>query len=224
MKAMILAAGRGERMRPLTDHTPKPLLEVGGKALIVRVIERLVEQGFDELVLNTAWLGDVLEQRLGDGRDLGADIHYSREHDGALGTAGGVLNALPLLGKEPFLVVNGDVYTDYPFSRLRGKPQKLAHVVLIDNPDHWPGGDFGLVGERVLNTHSTMLTFSGISALHPALFDHLRPGKAELAPVLREAIERDQVTGEHYRGHWTDVGTPERLDAIDAELRGAGRS
>ena len=224
MKAMLLAAGRGERMRPLTDTTPKPLLEVKGKALIVRLIEQLVTAGFEELVINTAWLGSVLQQRLGDGGRFGAHIRFTQEPAGALGTAGGIQQALPLLGEAPFLLVNGDVYTDFPFARLLNQPQRHAHLVLVDNPEHHPRGDFSLDDGRVRNSGPGMLTYSGIAALSPALFAGLQPGKSELGPLLRQAADAAQVSGERYSGCWADVGTPERLQQADQAPGEAGRA
>lgn len=230
MMAMILAAGRGERMRPLTDHTPKPLLQVGGKPLIVWHIERLVRAGITDLVINHAHLGAQIEQALGDGSQFGAQIRYSPETV-ALETAGGIAYALNLLGNEPFAVVNGDVYCDYDFARLpvladRLKNNRdLAHLVLVNNPSHHPRGDFMLHEERVLPTNAeadTLLTFSGLGLYQPALFDHIVPGsKAPLAPLLRQQIALGKVSGEHYRGIWVDVGTPQRLDELDKSLRGS---
>jgi MurNAc alpha-1-phosphate uridylyltransferase len=224
---MLLAAGRGERMRPLTDATPKALLEAGGKPLVVRLIERLAAEGFAELVINHAHLGAKIEAALGDGSRLGVGIRYSPERD-ALETAGGIANALALLGREPFLVVNADLYADYPFGRLRGvlrAPDAQAHLVLVDNPPHHPGGDFALAGNRVVNEGATKLTFSGIGVYRPELFREIAPGaRAALAPLLRAAATLGRVTGEHYSGRWLDVGTPGRLARLDAELRGAGRA
>lgn len=217
MKAMILAAGRGERMRPLTDRTPKPLLAVAGKPLIVWHIERLVAAGFLELVINHAHLGDRIEQVLGDGGQYGARIRYSAEGT-ALGTGGGIQRALPLLGDWPFVVVNGDIWTDYPFERLREHPRGLAHLVLVDNPPHHPGGDFGLEEGQVTADGVPRLTFSGIGAYRPALLAPAAPGRFPLAPLLREAARAGQVTGEHYQGHWHDVGTPERLEEVSARV------
>lgn len=219
MKAMILAAGRGERLRPLTDTTPKPLLEVAGEPLIERLIRQLVEQGFQNLVINTAWLAELLEQRLGDGRRLGARIRYSREPDGALGTAGGILQARSLLGDAPFIVVNGDVWTNFPFSTLRRQPAELAHVVLVDNPKHVPSGDFALQGEQLCNSGKDMFTFSGVAAYHPNLFDHLAADETALAPLLRATASKGLASGEHFRGDWFDVGTPQRLQDIEQWMR-----
>jgi MurNAc alpha-1-phosphate uridylyltransferase len=260
MKAMILAAGRGERMRPLTDHTPKPLLQAGGKPLIVWHIERLVHAGITDLVINHAHLGVQIEQALGDGRRFGATIRYSDEGT-ALETAGGIAFALPLLcqpsplaplplvgeGKplpsptsgrgiegegDVFAVVNGDVYCDFDFSRLSARSATLAasddmaHLVLVDNPEHNLKGDFCLTDERIVptpqipNPNSQVLTFSGIGLYKPALFANIMRGsKAPLAPLLREQIALGKVSGEHHHGVWVDVGTPQRLDELDKLLR-----
>lgn len=230
MLAMILAAGRGERMRPLTDHTPKPLLQAGGKPLIVWHIERLVRAGITDLVINHAHLGAQIEQALGDGSQFGARIRYSPETV-ALETAGGIAYALNLLGDEPFAVVNGDVYCDYDFARLAVLAERLknnqdhAHLILVNNPSHHPRGDFMLHEERVLPTNAeadTLLTFSGLGLYQPALFGHIvRGSKAPLAPLLRQQIALGKVSGEHYRGMWVDVGTPQRLDELDKSLRGS---
>ncbi|MDR3087089.1 MAG: nucleotidyltransferase family protein [Azoarcus sp.] len=228
MKAMILAAGRGERMRPLTDHCPKPLLPVGGKPLIARHIERLAADGITDLVINHAHLGHMLETALGDGSAFGVNIRWSPEPPGALETAGGIRQAMQFLGDAPFLVVNGDVFCEVNFKALAriamrlSAEDDLAHLLLIDNPDHHPGGDFRLDGERVRSEGEPRLTFSGIAAYHPALFVHLEAGhSAPLAPQLRAAMNLDRVSGEHYRGRWVDVGTPERLATLDASLSAA---
>jgi MurNAc alpha-1-phosphate uridylyltransferase len=226
MKAMLLAAGRGERMRPLTDATPKPLLEAGGRALVERLIERLAQAGFTELVVNHAHLGHRIEAALGDGVRLGVRIRYSPEST-ALETAGGIAHALPLLGTEPFAAINADLHTDFPFASLRDalRGDDTAHLVLVDNPAHHPSGDFALAGDRVFNAGAMMLTFSGIGVYRPELFAGIAPGvKAQLAPLLRRAADAGRVSGEHFRGRWVDVGTPERLAALDAELRGARRA
>lgn len=220
MKAMILAAGRGERMRPLTDHTPKPLLLVGGKPLIVWHIERLANAGIHDFVINHAHLGHKIESALGDGSQFGVRIAYSEE-DEALETAGGIANALPLLGDAPFLVVNGDIYTDYDFSLLIDRPMDgvAAHLVLVDNPPQHAGGDFFLEDGRLAEEGILRLTFSGIGVYRPELFTSVAPGsKAKLAPLLHAAIAEKRVTAEHYRGDWVDVGTPERLQALDRKL------
>jgi len=222
MKAMILAAGRGVRMRPLTDTTPKSLLAVGGKPLIAWQLEKLARAGFTEVVINHAHLGHSIETALGDGSRFGVSIRYSAESE-ALETAGGIALALPLLGAEPFLVINADIYSDYDYSRLPGLllADRLAHLVLVDNPPQHPCGDFALAAGRVREAGRPMLTFSGIGVYAPHLFGGIPPGaKVPLAPLLRKAMGADRVSGEHYRGRWHDVGTAERLAALDTELRG----
>lgn len=218
MKAMILAAGRGERMRPLTDRVPKPLLKVGGRTLIEHLIGQLTAAGFRELVINQAHLGQQLEQYLGDGSRFGVRIEWSREPEGALETGGGIHQALPLLGDAPFLVVNGDIWTDFPFAGLRRGIAGLAHLVLIDNPLHHPHGDFALDGGQVHADGPARLTFSGIGVYRPELFRDCQPGKFPLAPLLRAAMVQGAVSGEHYRGAWLDIGTPERLAELDRRL------
>ncbi|MDM8569703.1 nucleotidyltransferase family protein [Thiotrichales bacterium HSG1] len=213
MKVMILAAGRGERMRPLTDKIPKPLLQVKGKCLIEHHIERLVTSGFNEIVINHAYLGEQIEQTLGNGRRYGAKIVYSPEAI-ALETGGGIFQALPLLGDSPFLVVNSDIWCDYPFANLTTLNIKLAHLVLIDNPTHNPDGDFHLTQQQVHQTGNPCLTFSGIGVYHPDLFTNCLKGRFSLVPLLTQAMQIDQVTGEHYHGQWMDVGTPERLKFV----------
>lgn len=215
MKAMILAAGRGERMRPLTDSTPKPMLTIGGKPLIQWHIEHLREAGFKELVINVSWRREVLQDYLGDGGQFGIAIDYSVEADGALETAGGIRQALPMLG-EQFLVVNGDIWTDYPFASLSNiSLSHLAHLVLVPNPAHHPAGDFGLHEHFLLNEADVRYTFSGIGVYRKELFAGLAPGEHKLAPLLRDAVADRQVTGELFPGIWSDVGTPERLAEID---------
>lgn len=220
MKAMILAAGRGERMRPLTDRVPKPLLEVGGKALVVWLIERLRAGGFRDLVLNHAHLGAAIVSALGDGAALGVALRYSAE-PAALGTAGGIAQALPLLGDAPFVAANADVYCELDFARLRSRPlgAALAHLVLVDNPPHHPAGDFTLSGAQVGNAAADRLTFAGIGLYAPELFAGVPRGeRAALAPLLRAAADAGRVTGERFAGRWVDVGTPERLAALDRAL------
>ena len=222
MKAMILAAGRGVRMRPLTDATPKSLLAAGGKPLIVWQLERLARAGFTEAVINHAHLGHMIEAALGNGSRFGVSIRYSPEPE-ALETAGGIAFALPLLGAEPFLVINADIYTDYDLAALtRVELQDgLAHLVLVDNPPQHPRGDFALEAGRVRETGKRMLTFSGIGVYAPRLFGGIPPSaKVPLAPILRKAMAADRVSGEHHRGRWHDIGTAERLQALDTELRG----
>ena len=218
MKAMILAAGRGERMRPLTEDTPKALLEVRGKALVVRLIEALARAGVREIVINHAHLGAKIEGALGDGGRFGVVIRYSPESE-ALETAGGIANALALLGEAPFIAVNADIFCDYDFSLLAGHAlgQHLAHLVLVANPPHHPRGDFSLEGASVSDAGEPKCTFSGIGLYHPALFRDIAPGAgAQLAPLLRAAMARQLVSGELHRGVWHDVGTPERLAALNA--------
>ena len=225
MRAMILAAGRGERMRPLTDRIPKPLLTVRGKALIVWLIEALARAGIRDLVINHAHLGAALEAALGDGARLHVNIRYSPE-GAALETAGGIANALPLLGAEPFMVVNGDIFCDFDFAALaqRSLGADLAHVVLVANPPQHPRGDFLLHGGRVQDRHDSgdtsdsgdMRTFAGIGLYDPRLFDGIvRGSKASLAPLLRNAMATGRVSGEFHAGAWHDVGTPERLRQLD---------
>ena len=223
---MILAAGRGERMRPLTDHTPKSLLEVGGKLLISMIIISLSRAGVTELVINLAHLGEKIAAALGDGSALGVRITYSRETE-ALETAGGIAYALPLLGDDPFIAVNADVYSDYDFAALLLAAQRLretgplAHLVLVDNPPQHPRGDFALENGRVQRDGDTKFTFSGMGAYHPALFAGVTRGaRARLADLLIAAMPAGQVTGELYRGRWHDIGTPERLAAVDRAARG----
>ena len=223
MKAMILAAGRGERMRPLTDRTPKPLLEAGGKPLIVWHIERLACAGFRELVINTAYLGERIEARLGNGSSWGVQIAYSRESEGALETGGGIHHALNLLGQEAFAAINSDIWTDYPFARLPKEPEGLAHIVLVDNPPHHPEGDFvleaGRLRRRTQTPSLTPLTFSGVGVYRPELFAACAAGRFPLAPLLRARFDQGLIAGEHYCGTWQDIGAPERLAALDRSLR-----
>lgn len=209
-------------MRPLTDRTPKPLLAVGGRALIEWHIEALRNAGIRELVVNLGHLGGLLREHLGDGSRYGVAIAYSPEPPGALETGGGVFQALALLGDAPFAVVNGDVWCHYPFAALPDEPAGLAHLVLVDNPAHHAWGDFALDDGRVANDGPERFTFSGISVLRPALFAGCRPGRYSFTPLLRAAADAGQVGGEHYRGRWYDIGTPERLAWLDAELRAGG--
>ncbi|WP_411383665.1 N-acetylmuramate alpha-1-phosphate uridylyltransferase MurU [Pseudomonas sp. L7] len=216
MKAMILAAGKGERMRPLTLHTPKPLVPAAGKPLIEYHFEALARAGVRDVVINHAWLGQQIEDHLGDGSRFGLKIRYSPEGE-PLETGGGIFKALPLLGDAPFLLVNGDVWTDYDFKRLCQPLEGLAHLVLVDNPGHHGRGDFRLDGTRVVDGDDTpgTLTFSGLSVLDPKLFESCQPGAFKLAPLLRQAMAAGQVTGEHYPGQWIDVGTLERLAEVE---------
>lgn len=216
MKAMILAAGKGERMRPLTLTTPKPLIRAAGVPLIEYHIRALATAGFTEIVINHAWLGQQIEDYLGDGSQFGVNIQYSPEGE-PLETGGGIFRALPLLGNEPFLVVNGDIWTDYDFSALRQTIAGLAHLVMVDNPEHHTTGDFTLVDAQVQDREpgSQALTYSGIAVLHPQLFAGCTAGAFKLAPLLRKAMADGQVSGEHLQGQWVDVGTHERLAEVE---------
>jgi MurNAc alpha-1-phosphate uridylyltransferase len=222
LNAIILAAGRGERMRPLSDRVPKSLLEVGGKPLIVHHLEKLAAAGFARVVVNHAHLGDMIEAALGDGARYGIRIDYSPETT-ALETAGGIANALPLLGDVPFIAVNADVYSEFDYALLRAAAAALgearAHLVLVDNPEHHAGGDFGLRG-RLVALDGERLTFSGIAVYRPALFESIACGECvPLAPLLREQIAAGRVAGEHFHGRWCDVGTLQRLLRLNRELR-----
>jgi MurNAc alpha-1-phosphate uridylyltransferase len=222
MRAMILAAGLGTRMRPLTDHCPKPLLPVADKPLIVHLIERLVAAGFDQLVINVSHLAEQIQAALGDGSRWGAQIRYSVEPQ-PLETAGGIIQALPLLTQEqpvdqPFLVVNGDIWCEQPLQRLPQQIEGLAHLLLVPNPEHNPEGDFGLQQQRV-TLDPPRLTFSGISMLRPSLFDGCLPGAQPLAPLLLRAIEQGQVSGQRCDDYWLDVGTPRRLELLNQRLQ-----
>ncbi len=244
MKALIFAAGLGERMRPLTDVTPKPLLEAGGKPLIVWHLEKLASLGIRDVVVNTSWLAEQFPRTLGDGARWGVSIRYSYEGPAPLETGGGMLQALPLLGDAPFMAINGDIWTDYDFARLPREPRGSAHLVLVDNPPQHPGGDFALGADGSVSPEAASgvanpglffggggkLTFSGIGVYRPALLDGWRntigdapgadetPPRFKLAPLLRAAMARHGVSGQHHRGRWTDVGTPERLARLDEAL------
>ena len=219
MKAMILAAGRGERMRPLTDHTPKPLLSAGGKPLIEHLIERLVLAGIRDIIVNTAHLGEQIEAYFGYGDRYGASIQYSPE-EVALETGGGIYRALPLLGAGPFMVINGDIGTDFPFETLKNKTTHLAHLILVPNPPHHPYGDFALNGRLLESEGDIRYTFGGIGVYRPELFSECEPGRFALAPLLRKGMDKQSVTGEVYSGFWMDIGTRERLSEFDAYLKG----
>jgi len=223
MKAFILAAGRGERMRPLTDHTPKPLLCAGGKPLIVWHLERLAASGFRDVVINLAHLGEQIEAALGDGSHFGLSIRYSPEPPGALETAGGIAKALPLLGREPFLVVNGDVWCDWDFKRAHALSNRHAHLVFVDNPPQHAGGDFCLDGETVRYASSGIgptLTYAGTGVFSPDFFAGVAVGSViKMRPLLDAGIAQGIITGERHSGRWVDVGTPERLIELDHELK-----
>jgi MurNAc alpha-1-phosphate uridylyltransferase len=218
MKAMILAAGRGERLRPLTDVTPKPLIEVAGKSLIEYHLSNLAAAGFKEIIINTAWLAEKIHQQLGDGERYGVSIQYSDEGS-ALETAGGIINALPLLGDDPFLVVNGDIWCNFDYSTLPTLENPTqAHLVLVNNPDHNEKGDFSLQGKLIQNSGNTMYTYSGIGLYSPEFFKEQQPGSRPLAPIIRNKCEKHLVDGQLYDGLWTDVGTIERLQELDKQL------
>lgn len=229
MKAMVLAAGKGERMQPLTLKTPKPLLEAGGKSLISQQIEKLAEAGISELVINHAWLGSKIENALGTGEKFGVNIVWSREQE-PLETAGGIIQALPLLqdyaedtvGKSAFICVNADIWTDYSFKNLLPVDGEniLAWLVLVDNPEQHPDGDFILVDGKVSEPDGQQqaYTYSGIAVYHPALFEGVPPGRQSIVPLLKKAMASGKVGGEHYQGQWYDIGTPERLQALDTLL------
>lgn len=221
MHAMILAAGRGSRMRPLTDTRPKPLLEVAGKALIDYHLEKLAAAGVTRVVINHAWLGEQLKQHIGDGSRWGLQVIWSPEPDGGLETAGGIVKALDALGDHPFWVINADVWTDYDFARLPTTlGSDLGHLVLVPSPAHNAAGDFGLQGDRVVQNTASALTFSGISLLHPRLFDGLTVSKYPLRPLFEQALSRQLLCGECFTGHWCDVGTPQRLRQLERKLKG----
>lgn len=225
LRAMILAAGRGERMKPLTDVCPKPLLKVGGKSLIEYHIESLRKVGFTELVINTGWLGEQLPAQLGTGSRYGVSIAYSHEGWPALETGGGLYKALLLLGHQPFLVVNGDVWTDWQATSLHlpagWRDNTLAHLVMVPNPPQHPRGDFAIENGRIAPDADPRFTFSGIGYYHPDLFAYCQPGPFKLAPLLIDAARQGRVMGELYQGQWFDIGTPERLQQLDTQLRSA---
>ncbi|MDD5461146.1 MAG: nucleotidyltransferase family protein [Methylococcales bacterium] len=224
MKAMILAAGRGERMRPLTDHVPKPLLPFAGRTIIEHTIIQLVSAGFHDIIINHAHLGKQIEEKLGTGHQHGASIRFSPEGEQALETAGGIINALPLLGDEAFLVVNGDIATDFPFAELKNRTIDLAHLVLVDNPEHHPQGDFGLDSAgKVTTSNAQQFTFSGIGLYRPELFLNIPPGVSKLGPLLLQAIANQSVSGQKYNGFWMDIGTPQRLQELDFYYTSRGK-
>ena len=219
MKAMILAAGRGERMRPLTDETPKPLLYAGKRRLIEYHLYGLANAGITDVVINVAWLGQLVIDTLGNGEKYHLNIHYSNEGDSALETAGGIYNALSLLGDDPFLVINGDVWTDYPFEKLLDfKLEGKAHLVLVDNPEHNKEGDFSISNHQLKNEGENKYTFSGIGVYSKDFFLKCTEGKYPLAPMIRDYINENEVSGEVYQGQWIDIGTPERLRDLTKSL------
>ncbi len=218
MRAMLLAAGRGERLRPLTDELPKPLLRAGGNSLIEYHLHALAAAGIKDIVINLSYRGEQIAAALGAGQRYGVRIRYAHEGEPALETGGGIVNALPLLGDDPFLVINSDIWTDYPYARL-APPQGQAHLVLVDNPPHHPQGDFAIAGQILTGAGSPKFTFSGIGVYKPALFAGCGSGAFPLAPLLCRAMEAGLVSGEHYSGRWMDIGTRERLVALDRLLQ-----
>ena len=214
LRAMLLAAGRGERMRPLTDSVPKPLLEIRGKPLIVYQLEKLSRLGVRDVVINLAWLGDRIRLALGDGAQWNLRIQYSEEGSSALETGGGIFKALPLLGAAPFLVVNADVFSDFDFARLHIAPDALAHLLLVSNPPQHPNGDFALQAGLIQEHGSSRWTYSGFGLFRPELFEGCRPGKFPLLPLFQRAIREQRLHGQSYEGLWNDVGTVERLAAL----------
>jgi len=222
MRAMILAAGRGERLRPLTDSTPKPLIAIAGTPLIEYHLRNLAGAGVKDIIINTAWLAEKIHQQLGDGSAYGVTIRYSDEGT-ALETAGGIINALPLLGDDPFLVVNGDIYCEFDFSAIIAAQgcladDKQAHLVMVKNPDHNQAGDFVIEDGLIKNTGDNMYTFSGIGIYRPAFFSEQKPGTLPLAPIIRKKSEQSLVSGEVYDGLWTDAGTIERIQQLESKL------
>ena len=215
MIAMLLAAGRGERLRPITESIPKALVEVRGESLLERHLHALNAIGVERVVINLGWLGEQIADRIGSGADYGLSIVYSREGDDILETGGGIHRALPLLGPEPFLVINADIYTDMPLPPPAPAPDELAHLVLVPTPKHKAGGDFDLRGSKVANADTPRLTFSGVAVYRPDFFRDCQPGRFPLAPLLREAAARSVLGGSLYEGTWQDVGTPERLAALN---------
>jgi MurNAc alpha-1-phosphate uridylyltransferase len=220
MKAMVLAAGRGERLRPLTDHTPKPMLKVRGQPLIHRHLAALAHAGFEDVVINLSWLGAAIREGVGDGSHFGLRVRYSQEPPGALEAGGGICEALPLLGTEPFLVVNGDVYTDIDFARLRIGDNALAHLVLVPNPEHHPRGDFVLQDGEVREGDAPRLTYAGVGIYRPEMFAQCARGRFPLLPLLRGAIAERRLHGERHEGLWVDVGSPERFAALNGQPDG----
>ncbi|MGK0296580.1 MAG: MurNAc alpha-1-phosphate uridylyltransferase [Gammaproteobacteria bacterium] len=219
VKAMILAAGKGERMLPLTKEIPKPLLHIGGKSLIQYHIEALAKASVSEVIINTGRFGEKIEKKFGNGKNYGINIRYSHEGIEPLGTGGGVHNVLPLLGNAPFILINGDIYTNFNYSSLQSLTDHLAHIIMVDNPAHNSNGDFTLHGRTVGENGQIMLTFSGIGVYQPRLFYDAGKQMISFIPALRQAINQEKVTGEHYQGKWHDVGTPDRLNSLNQELQ-----
>ncbi|UCB55438.1 MAG: nucleotidyltransferase family protein [Thiotrichales bacterium] len=219
MKAMILAAGRGERLRPHTDITPKPLIQVGKHRLIEYHLLNLAKAGIEDVIINISWLAEQIRETLGDGQDYSLNITYSDEGDEALETAGGIINALPLLGDDPFIVINGDIWCDYDLSLLGSRHMEHeAHLVLVNNPEHNPEGDFAIENNLIRNSGETRLTYSGIGIYTTRFFADTAPGKKALAPILRKKSEHNKISGEIYNGQWVDIGTIERLAQLRSYL------
>jgi MurNAc alpha-1-phosphate uridylyltransferase len=221
MKVMILAAGRGERLKPLTNTTPKPLIKAGKYRLIEYLIIQLVAAGFSDIIINYAHLGEQFPNVLGTGEKYNAKLSYSPEQEGGLETAGGIIKALPLIGNEPFLVVNGDIWTDFPFSTLKSRhfdPETLCHLILVNNPEHNPSGDFALHDNHIMETGVEKFTFSGIGVYNPTLFEGFNQQRLALKPVLLEAIKKQAAFGERYEGSWSDIGTIDRLEELRQQL------
>jgi MurNAc alpha-1-phosphate uridylyltransferase len=219
VRAMVLAAGRGERMRPITDTLPKPLVPVAGKPLIAYHLERLAKAGVRDVVINLSWLGDRIRATLGDGRDYGVSISYSEEGPVPLETGGGIFKALSMLGAGPFLVVNGDTWNDIEYGHLALDDGANGHLVLVANPPHHPRGDFGLDGDLVVDREVDRFTYSGVGVYRPEFFAGCLPGRFPMLPLLKRAIAAQLLRGELHHGEWCDVGTPQRLAALDAEVR-----
>jgi MurNAc alpha-1-phosphate uridylyltransferase len=223
MRAMILAAGRGERLRPLTDTTPKALVEAGGTTLLERHLRQLAQAGFRECVINLGHLGSVIRERIGTGDRWNINIQYSDEGDNVLETGGGIARALPLLGDAAFAVVNADIWTDFDYARLRNTKCDYAHLVMVDNPSYNPAGDFNLSSGLVKPAAKSAFTFSGIAAYHPRMFAAATGGKFPLAPLLTQVMETNYVTGEYFAGFWLDTGTEERLNSLRQKLADTGK-
>ena len=218
MRAMILAAGRGERLRPLTDETPKSLVEVGGRSLLERHLDHVRAAGIRTVVINLGWLGDRIVERVGSGRRYGLEVAYSQEGDNILETGGGIFKALPTLGEDPFLVINADIFTDMPVPDVALADDHLGHLVMVPSPEYRDGGDFDIEDGLIRTTSAQLLTFSGVAIYRPEFFAGCQPGRFPLAPLLRAAADEEQLSGSLYKGQWADVGTPERLAALNAAL------
>lgn len=218
MRAMILAAGRGERLRPLTDEIPKSLVEVGGQSLLERHLENVRTAGIRTVVINLGWLGDKIVERVGSGSQYGLEVVYSQEGEDILETGGGIHKALPMLGSEPFLVVNADIYTDMPVPDVELGDEHLGHLVMVPTPDYRDNGDFDIDAGLIRNGEHAVQTFSGVAVYRPGFFDGCEAGRFPLAPMLREAADRGQLSGSLYEGLWADVGTPQRLAALETTL------